>query len=301
MKNLPVVLLLVCAAVVLVCSGAIGMVAWISGIYRPPPEPVGAVLVYEVAPNSKSAAGPVKVQEVIEAAEKRVNPRGAQRAQIEQIDGSRIEVAVHGDDPELVRRIEWLLASPGTLEMRVLASRRADKDLVDRAERAEDDPLKGPDGQWEARWVPVYPAAEGDLREAADRAEAILRQRSGTLQVLVVRDQVDVDESYLRRAVPSVDRRGRPGLTLHVNFVSLQQFHALIDPHRSRRLVRRLGIIVDGRLYAAPPVDREMADWVQITGDFTQDELADAAAVLEGGPLPAVLREVGQTPGGGTR
>jgi preprotein translocase subunit SecD len=295
MKNLPLVLLLVFAALVLACSGAVGIVAWISSVSQPGPEPVGVVLVYEVVPSPKSAAGPVKIQEVIEAAGKRINPAGAQRARIERIDGSHIEIAVLGEDPEMPRRIEWLLASPGTLRMRLLANQRAERALVARAARSEDDRLKGKDGEWLARWVPVYPAAEADLRAAADEAGIVLRQRQGTLRALVLRDEVGVNGSYLRRAVPSVDRRGRPSLTLHITMGGWQQFHALIDAHRlsaSGRLARRLAIIVDGRLYSAPPVDLQMSDWVQITGDFTEEELADVAAVLEAGPLPAKLKDV---------
>ncbi|MEE3104260.1 MAG: protein translocase subunit SecD, partial [Acidobacteriota bacterium] len=65
---------------------------------------------------------------------------------------------------------------------------------------------------------------------------------------------------------------------------------------------RQLAIILDGRVYSAPVINQRITDEGQITGTFTQEEVADLSLVLRSGALPASLtyleeRTVGPTLG----
>ena len=71
------------------------------------------------------------------------------------LDHQQIEVAVFGNDPEDVRRIERLLQDGGTLEFRILANRRDHLPLVEQALRENSPKVLNPAGDLLAWWVPA--------------------------------------------------------------------------------------------------------------------------------------------------
>jgi preprotein translocase subunit SecD len=124
--------------------------------------------------------------------------------------------------------------------------------------------------------------------------------RSPARLYLVVR-RAEVDGEALRRAEAAVDAAtGRAELDLTFDDGGAARLAAL-----TRRVIgRRLALVLDGRILAAPLVGSAITGGrlrLPIGGVASRDELSDLAAALAVGPLPARLtlaseRVVGPTP-----
>ena len=273
-------------------------------------QPVGKVLVYEVdsgpGPDSDSQLADKKVvAKVVAALDRRINPDWTKRARIRPLGEGQIEIAVYGNDPEMVERIERFAESGGTLEFRILANRRDHLALIEQAEQDEGKTLHDADGNLLAWWVPVAPDQKegfGLQGEIAHRTRTVRGKEQ--LEILVVKDPFDVTDAYLIRATADVDQTGRPGVILALNRAGGTLFGGLTGNNRPDPVTgfsRRLGIIRDGSLHSAPAIRSTIRDHVQITGDFTQQEVEDLVDVFNSGSLPAVLRKVEESSSETTR
>jgi SecD/SecF fusion protein len=119
-------------------------------------KPIGETLIYEIDPESKIEEKSAGIEAAVAVLERRINPGSSERARIRSIGEGRIEIAVYGKDPQMARRIERLVESPGTLEFRILANRRDHESLLEPAREL------GPQGRLydeqkrlQAWWVPV--------------------------------------------------------------------------------------------------------------------------------------------------
>ncbi len=95
---------------------------------------------------------------LITAVGRRVNPGGQKEVTIRKYGAEQIEIIIPEKDAAQVERIEGIISRTGSLEFRILANNRDNKELI---ERAMADPskmqIKDSAGNLLAWWVPVKP------------------------------------------------------------------------------------------------------------------------------------------------
>ena len=258
---------------------------------------LGPVLIYEVdstsTPAGSSAPDMDKLLKVIDL---RLNTGAEKLAQVRKLDDGRIEVAMLRKNDADRRRIKRLLARPGTLEFRILASNTQHKALLDRVnkepEKAEFFDNAGERLAW---WVPME---EGEERNVNDSIIARSKKRQDgheMKEVLVVADPYNVTGAYLAKAEVQADHQGRPCIGFTLNDTGGQLFAKLTGEHlpdKSTGFAYKLGIILDGELWSAPSLQSTIHNKGQIAGSFTKEQAAEIADVLNAGSLPARLRLV---------
>ena len=307
MKNLFPVL----AFLVLMLGGAfavaVGVVMLTSGSCSPTGRQVGIVLIYEVDPQLEDPGRPADMQKLAAAIDRRLNTRRYPIARIRQLDGGqhdkgRIEIGVLGDDPKTANSIERLLSHVGTLEFRILANLQDHKPLIERARNEDGQTVADATGYALAWWVPVHDESALEGREypgivPGDEITKRTRKqgRRTVTEVLVVKDRLDVTGAYLEQAAGERDAFGQPCVGFVLNPEGGRRFGALTKdnlPDALQNLARRLGIIVDGRLYSAPAIQIPVFNKGIITGSFTKEEVADLVDVLNTGALPVAIKQV---------
>ncbi len=302
MKNLLPVL----AFLVLMLGGAfaaaVGVVMLTSGSCGPTGRQVGIVLIYEVDPQFEDPGRPADMEKLAAAIDRRVNSRRYPTARIRQLDKGRIEIGLLGGDPRTANRIERLLRYVGTLEFRIVANPQDHKPLIERARNEDGQTVADAAGNVLAWWVPVhddsvledrgYPGiAPGDEITKRTRKQG----RRTVTEVLVVKDPYDVTGAYLEQAARERDAFGQPCVGFVLNPEGGRLFGALTKdnlPDPLQDFTRRLGIIVDGRLYSAPAIQTPVFNRGIISGSFTKEELADLIDVLNTGALPVAIKQV---------
>jgi SecD/SecF fusion protein len=91
----------------------------------------GTILVYEVA---RENLGPnFNMDELISALMQRADPQGVKETPIRKIGGNRIEIILPQASDEEVERVKRMLTDVGQLEFRILANRKHDSAVIDRA------------------------------------------------------------------------------------------------------------------------------------------------------------------------
>ena len=265
------------------------------------PSPAGAVLIYEVDPETLSPGENVNMESLTTAIDLRLNPKRSwtRLAQVRKLDGRRIEVALIRQDLHETERVKNLLSLLGTLEFRILANTRDNKDLI---EQALADPsktiIRDEKGNLAAWWVGVAPGEEYSFRspDIATRTREV-NNRSQT-EVLVVKDIYDLTGQYLMAAHPGMDPRTRkPCLNLAFDHVGGQLLSRLTSTHlpdEETGFAYRVGIILDGMVYSAPAIQSVIQNHAQITGSFTDQDVQDLVDVLNSGSLPVRIRLVEQ-------
>jgi len=259
------------------------------------------VLVYEA--EQPEAAGSnargVDIPKLVEAIRKRLRTGHVKGRRVRARDDNRIEVTIHGTDPKTVERVVRLIESPGTLEFRILANRRDHRGLIDRAEKAGGPAVRDEKGNRLTWWVPVTAKAESAFDKDKDIATRKRKQGDReSLEVLVVKDPFDVGGRYLSSVSPSVDSRGKPCVDFTFDARGGKLFGRLTGdnlPDAATGFARKLGVILDGRLHAAPAIQGTIRQRGVITGRFTKQEVDDLVAVLNAGSLPARIKEVGRS------
>ncbi len=220
--------------------------------------PEGPVLTYEAEPSSASAgAAATDMDKLLKAIDQRLNGGPEKLAQVRKVTEGRIEVALMRDNDKDQQRVERLLAKPGTLEFRILANERDNKELI---EQARKEPSKtevlDASGKRLAWWVPIK---EGEEKSFAGTPDIVRRTRKmdhhEVMEVLVVADPYNVTGAYLTKAAVAPDQRGKPCIDFTFNEAGGQLFAKLTGDHlpdAKTGFHYRLGIILDGELWSAP-------------------------------------------------
>ncbi len=91
----------------------------------------GTILVYQV--DVKSLPPGFKMEELVSALKKRADPEGVKEIPIRQIGSQRIEIILPQASNEEVEDVKRMLVDVGALEFRILANRKHDSDVIDRA------------------------------------------------------------------------------------------------------------------------------------------------------------------------
>jgi preprotein translocase subunit SecD len=261
--------------------------------------PQQQVLTYEIDPASVPSVQEIDPWRMVEAIRARLT---AVRCRVDVLptDGY-FQVMIHSGDAGVARRADRLLRAVGTLEFRILANRRDDKDLI---ERAKGEPSKtqvlDSRGRLRAWWVRVDPAAAIYLRTDSDLGVRA-RQQAGHefFEVLLVADPYSVTGEYIADARAGTDQSGRACVLLAFNKMGAQLFGELTGSHLPDSATHskyRLGVIFDGMLYSAPSINSTIYDRAEITGSFTPQEVQDITDLLNSGSLPARLRLVASKP-----
>ena len=257
-------------------------------------QPRGDVLTYEVDPEFTPKGARVDMDAVREVVARRLSS-GILRARVEVIPKRRLRVTLFEPDPAARVRVEHVMALAGTLEFRILANNRDHRQLIRRADADPDATvIRNSTGERLGWWVPVdewsvtlnrnslfYEGFKTRTRKIANRK---------VTEVLVADDPYNVTGDYLISASPGF---GEAGISVDFSFNS--KGAALFSELTGRNLpegefTRKLGIILDGRLWSAPSLRSRISDRGQITGLSSRQEADDIAAVLNAGPLPVRLR-----------
>ena len=153
-----------------------------------------------------------------------------------------------------------------------------------------------------AWWVPLR---EGDKPTDRERVNGILsypeiekrtRKRGNreVREILVVKDVFNVDGRYLTDAARDWDETGNPRVSFQFDPAGGRLFGRLTSlnlPSEVQDFYRKLGVILDGRLYSAPRINSAIYERGVIEGSFTDEEVKDLVDVLNAGSLPAALAE----------
>jgi SecD/SecF fusion protein len=253
-------------------------------------------LVYEVDPSSTSDGHAVDMSALVDKIDSRVNRR-SDIVRVRDLSGGRIEVAVYSGDSAVADRVDRLIRASEALELRILADRRDDKEIIDRAladsSRAE---ILDSKGTVLARWLPIDARQEQIIANYRDIA--LRKKKSGArevTEVLVLNDDYNITGAYVSRASPSVDERGRPCIDLAFNKFGGELLRLMTTSHMPDETTGtdyKMAIILSGKIRSAPAIKGTIRNRAQVTGSFTQQEVLDLVDVLNSGELSAKLRLV---------
>ncbi|MFO0910182.1 MAG: protein translocase subunit SecD [Isosphaeraceae bacterium] len=91
----------------------------------------GTILVYEV--NKENLPPGFKMDELISALKHRIDPQGVREIPIRNLGNQRLEIILPNASSENVDEVKRSITDVGALEFRILASRKHDADVIDRA------------------------------------------------------------------------------------------------------------------------------------------------------------------------
>ncbi|MBL9093708.1 MAG: hypothetical protein JNL96_21000 [Planctomycetaceae bacterium] len=200
--------------------------------------------------------------------------RASQSQQQVEVDPSLVEfrpIATERRFPALVKAAEEQQA----------AELRAGKPLSREVRRTKQD--SAPTGLWvdivprTVEWMKTLQGAR--IREI--RPPEAAGSTESTWQVLVFLDPLNVNRADIDYAAPTYDSNDRPCVEFTMTRPGAAKLERLTAAHLpSGNDFCHLGIIVAGQLYSAPRINSIISSDGLITGDFTQDEVRDIAAIM---------------------
>ena len=278
----------------------------------------GVILIYEVAPEEKLPEAPqadgeqaegdeegaaaegerrsIDMDKLIAAVKLRVDPGGIKEVTIRPYGPDQIEIIIPNVDEAERKRIEEKVSQAGTLEFRILANNRDHKPLIEKAQALSENRMivRDSKGGVLGRWVPVKQGEESSFNYGEIARRFKKRREQEIMEVLVVKDNMDVTGAFLDRASTGTDQKGQPCVNFMFNAAGGQLFGELTSsnlPDEVQDFSRKLGIILDGNLYSAPAIRSTIFDRGEITGSFTEKEVQDLVDVLNAGSLPTALNK----------
>ncbi|HEX3997783.1 MAG TPA: protein translocase subunit SecD [Pirellulales bacterium] len=249
--------------------------------------------VLEYRASRSRQAPPVDMKNMVAAIQKRINPGGQLEVAIRQLGTDQIEVDIPDVDETEIQLIKRKIASAGALEFHIIADQRDtqdDGDVIEAAKRQLQNPSNDvSNGEMVVgRWVDIAPTANVHVEPFWLTRET----KAGTLQVLMVADQLGVTGRYLTSASMSFGISG-PQVNFQFDSVGANKFGQLTSQNlpKSNGLARWLGVVLDGQLMSAATIRSKITNAGEITGDFTQPEVEFIVGVLNAGALPAALEK----------
>jgi preprotein translocase subunit SecD len=285
------------ATLLLVVVGVVALGAL--GFFEPRPEPVGTVLTYRLDGmfQGDAAAEAAMVAEVFNRRLEGKPPLGRALVKDQAGDAPLVAVEVYGTDGPRLAAVKRRLAALGTLEFRILANRRDHPEMIDKAQL--DMATEVAHGKvFRTRWVPLALDQHGQpVTGFIDDPNLAIRDvKGGGPEVLAVIDPFNVTGADLTNVRASYDAAGRPSIDFRLNSQGARRLTALTSenlPDPITGFSRRMAVILNGVAHMAPSIQSTIGGEGEITGDFTLDEVLDAAAVLDSGALrgPVTLIE----------
>ncbi|MBY0589351.1 protein translocase subunit SecD [bacterium] len=207
---------------------------------------------------------------------------------------------------------EGVFVPYGIWEPVLKAGSNADKDLVDRAAKAQG--LRVDDEVWFrpiesvpqvkitddkyatkeiggrkfvlSRWTP------GELGFSPEQVLLKKDEDTGEHYALMFLDRYNVTGEFLTRVDQQLDDNNRVALNFNFNDEGANRFRQLTTEYKPDGDYRyHLGIILDGRLRSAPTLNAVISNSGIISGNFTQAEIKALERILESGKLPYALEK----------
>ncbi len=259
----------------------------------------GLMMVYEVDQTKKKDPNEkVDMEKLIDAVKKRIDPSGTKETTIRPygLGKEEVEIIIPNVAETEVPVIKEAISRIGTLEFRILANSRDHKQLFRLADaEPEAETIVDSQGERLGWWVPVAPVEEGGERQFLHYPEIKVRVRKKgkekITEVLVAGDDYNVTGDYLTSESAGF---GSEGNTVDFGFNSkgAALFGAFTGQNTpDGEFTRKLGIILDTKLYSAPALRSRISDRGQITGMANKKEVDATVAVLKAGSLPAALNK----------
>lgn len=259
------------------------------------PLPQGPVLLYEIDADSVPAGTSVDRELLVTAIDRRVNSGGRTLAEARLLDNGQIELKMLREDAAEQEKIEELLSNSDMLEFRILANTEKDKSLIERAVAEPSEAwVLDLDGRPLARWVPVNAEDIGNILEYIDIVKRTRKKGDKKVtEILVVKDSQDLGGAYLIQAKASINRLGKPELSLFFDTKGGQLFRRLTSEHlpsKNSSVICKLGIILNNELRSAPLIVSTIFNRADISGAFSKQETFDLADRLAAGGLPVRVK-----------
>jgi preprotein translocase subunit SecD len=271
------------------------------------------VMVYQVD-TQKTEWRPDKMDQLVESLRKRLDPRGRFGISVRGVGDRQVEITVpwekKGTKDELAARdeIHRQICTVGALEFRIVASKRFDESLIEKAAAARKEAWKKSPGTDDGRlyrnadgkelgfWCRIRAHSEDQYK---DDPAAIVLAANGKdprhLELFVLAPNspaTSVTGADIADANPARGPEGGWELNFRLTPGGGQKFQRLTGEHvpLADDFHYRLAIMMDGVLLSAPRLNSAIGDSGRITGDFTQLEVANLSDLLNAGCLPAALQ-----------
>ncbi len=254
---------------------------------------VGAVLTYQVDRTALPAGQVVTIAHIVHVANGRLNRVGKARP----LSDDQFVVEVYGDgSDESLDHARRRMEASGNLEFRILASSMFDdhRAIIDAAQKLPaDKTIVTLDDEDVARWSPLDSGQFPDAASMRDRGLEIRKADGGWEALVLTNDALNINSNFLDSAAADVDETGKPQLNFTLNQQGAFRFAKLTGDHVPTPTGERyhLAIVWDGSVLTAPSIESKISDRSRISGNFTEQDLADIIAVLNAGWLCPV-REV---------
>jgi SecD/SecF fusion protein len=285
----------------------IGVILWtlicslvILTMYWPPKLGIdlsgGMILIYEIDKNQLKPGTTPDMDKVIAAINKRINPGGVKEIPIRKYGADGVEIIIPDVDEAAANRVAQLVSQVGTLEFRILANTTDNKTLIERAKsEPNQNVILDSEGNREVWWVPIYEGQDATFLRSTDiavRTRTIGNKKVN--EVLVLQDNYNVTGDFLDHAGQGQDQSGRIAVEFVFNSQGGKLFGYLTGENKPDEVTgfqRRLGIILDGKLFSAPGLKGQIFDRGIIEGEFTKEQVTQQVDVLNAGALPATLNK----------
>ena len=268
------------------------------------------VMVYKVD-KQKTVWRPEKMDSLVAAISKRVNPGGLKDIVVKSLGDDMVQIIMPSVTGSTAQEkaakgegIRKIIRASGALEFRIVATKRDNESLIDRAKEYRKkfpaipkEPVRVLDaktGKELAKWCRVRDQ-EVDKLKSDDAAMMVGKVKDKDVwDVLVLfpeSDAYDVTGADLRDARADADQAtGLPSVVFSFNSQGAKKFGHLTGEHVPIGDFRyKLAIVLDNELQTAPNLISKITDSGRITGNFTAQEVKQIVAVINAGALPAAL------------
>jgi SecD/SecF fusion protein len=250
----------------------------------------GTILVYEVDKENRPAG--FQMEQMIATLSKRLNPAGTLDMTIRPMGGDRIEIIMPAADPQEVQAVQDKITQTGTLEFRILANDKHDRNAIRNAREKlkKKEAETAPSGyQWVRLDDPVgfnpFGSSEGESAAVED----------GYVLTKLPKESERVTGDDLTRAEPTTDERMQLAVGFHFDANGTRRFRTLTRNHQPEQdgFHYRLAIVLDDRVMSAPVLKTAIEGGSGIIeggrDGFKAQEVDNLVAVLNAGKLPAML------------
>jgi preprotein translocase subunit SecD len=235
----------------------------------------GYELTYKAPPEAEHDSATM-----VRALDDRLRSFRVRNAIVRSEEGGKYVIELPGADEAKLDQVQKIVGSSGHLNLQIVAERGQHDAQIEAAQAVDNSVAEADDKTW--RWVHL------DADKVKPEPSLVLRSLpDGSQEVLVVTSENDISGSDLKSASMGRDSGLRPCLLAELRGGGTSRMRALT----AANLKRKLGIIFDDKLIAAPVVQSEISDRLELTGDFTEDEVQFMIGLLKSGTLPAPLVE----------
>ncbi len=230
----------------------------------------GVAFTLEVDPAAATAGSEQsreeKLKKAIEIIEGRINSLGVTESVVRPVGTTRIEVQIPGASTKENPEIQQVVQKPARLDFKMVHPYATP-------------PMEAPPG-YDAMTL------EGETRNGEDYAEELYVKHIPEMTGEAVSDSYPVMDDFGRFKI--IMRFTKEGSK---RFAEVTKAIAEEGQRTGRR--GRLAIVLDGKLYSAPGVEKEInSDSAEISGSFSQREAMDLASVLNNPlDLPLNIKE----------